>query len=154
MRTGGWRGTRLTSDDRPAAKSSLKPEDAVPDTTGLEPAEEKTLQQWYDFFSKVSGRQADKARSGWRWVTRRDMNQGLTLLPAVAAVQHCRQGFQLDQAGDAGDQQECPLVARADDHARVSQWISEYVGCSGPTSYTRRKQIHDKRVSWAEANLL
>lgn len=37
-----------------SAKSSLKLEDAVPDTTGLEPAEEKTLQGWYEFFEKVS----------------------------------------------------------------------------------------------------
>ncbi|GHJ83727.1 hypothetical protein NliqN6_0129 [Naganishia liquefaciens] len=33
-------------------KSSLKPEDAVPDYSTLEPAEMKVLDQWYDFFSK------------------------------------------------------------------------------------------------------
>merc|ERR1712071_265869 len=33
-------------------KSSLKPEDAVPDYKTLQPAEMKTLDQWYDFFSK------------------------------------------------------------------------------------------------------
>ncbi|KAJ9094750.1 hypothetical protein QFC21_005908 [Naganishia friedmannii] len=33
-------------------KSSLKPEDAIPDYTTLEPAEMKVLDQWYDFFSK------------------------------------------------------------------------------------------------------
>jgi hypothetical protein len=38
---------------RGLAKSSLNVEDAVEDTTGLEPAEERTLQQWYDFFEKV-----------------------------------------------------------------------------------------------------
>ncbi|KAJ9120554.1 hypothetical protein QFC24_005230 [Naganishia onofrii] len=35
-----------------AGKSSLKPEDAIPDYTTLEPAEMKVLDQWYDFFSK------------------------------------------------------------------------------------------------------
>jgi hypothetical protein len=35
-------------------KSSLKPEDAIPDYKTLEPAEMKVLDQWYDFFSKVS----------------------------------------------------------------------------------------------------
>ncbi|KAH8089098.1 cytochrome b5 [Filobasidium floriforme] len=33
-------------------KSSLKPEDAIPDYKTLEPAEMKVLDQWYDFFSK------------------------------------------------------------------------------------------------------
>jgi hypothetical protein len=32
----------------------LKPEDAIPDYKKLEPAEMKVLDQWYDFFSKVS----------------------------------------------------------------------------------------------------
>jgi hypothetical protein len=32
----------------------LKPEDAIPDYKTLEPAEMKVLDQWYDFFSKVS----------------------------------------------------------------------------------------------------
>ena len=36
-----------------SGKSSLKPEDAIPDYTKLEPAEMKVLDQWYDFFSKV-----------------------------------------------------------------------------------------------------
>lgn len=38
-----------------AGKSSLKPEDARPDYESLEPAERKVLDQWYDFFQKVSG---------------------------------------------------------------------------------------------------
>lgn len=37
-----------------AGKSSLKPEDARPDYESLEPAERKVLDQWYDFFQKVS----------------------------------------------------------------------------------------------------
>ncbi|KAF9510978.1 hypothetical protein BS47DRAFT_1373199 [Hydnum rufescens UP504] len=32
--------------------SSLKPEDAVPDWSGLDEAAVKVLDQWYDFFSK------------------------------------------------------------------------------------------------------
>jgi membrane-associated progesterone receptor component len=35
-------------------KSSLKPEDAVPDYSTLEPSEKATLDQWYGFFAKVS----------------------------------------------------------------------------------------------------
>ncbi|KAG8740333.1 hypothetical protein FRC10_004476 [Ceratobasidium sp. 414] len=45
----------LAGKDASVGKSSLKPEDAIPDYSTLEASEKQTLEQWHGFFSKVGG---------------------------------------------------------------------------------------------------